>query len=181
MIDYSYVLPESSVLAEIEQLYIESFPAQERRNFASVRRLLEMKHVPFKIIAATENGNLVGFLSYWDFVEFRYVEHFAVDAKLRGRGCGSELLSHFIDAGGKIPIILEVESPDNDMARRRVDFYMRHCFIIWKRVCYMQPPYEVGYEPLELKLMTLHVNDQSKVEEMGRIVQHEVYKSIDNF
>lgn len=181
MIDYYYVLPESSVLTEIERLYIESFPAQERRNFASVRRLLEMKHVPFKIIAATEKGNLVGFLSYWDFVEFRYVEHFAVDAKLRGRGCGSELLSHFIGDGGKTPIILEVESPDNDMARRRVDFYMRHCFIIWKRVRYMQPPYETGYEPLELKLMTLRVNDQSKVEEMGRIVQREVYKSIDNF
>ena len=132
-------------------------------------------------MAATENGALLGFLSYWDFGTFRYIEHFAVDVNLRGKGIGSGILEYFIKESGKTPIILEVELPEGYDARRRVDFYMRHCFILWKRLHYIQPCYEPGGGTPEMKLMTLHVNDQSKVAEMAEVVKKEVYKPIENF
>lgn len=88
MIVYSHVLPESAILNQIEMLYVGSFPPVERRAFANVKVLLEKDNVPFHIIAATEGDELVGFLSYWDFGTFRYIEHFAVDVKKRGNGIG---------------------------------------------------------------------------------------------
>ena len=181
MIVYSHVLPESAILNQIEMLYVGSFPPVERRAFANVKVLLEKDNVPFHIIAATEGDELVGFLSYWDFGTFRYIEHFAVDVKKRGNGIGSGILEHFIAENGKVPFVLEVELPEAYDARRRVDFYMRHCFIIWKRLKYIQPPYERGGDSLEMKLMTLHVNDQNKVSEMAGIIQNEVYKPIEEY
>lgn len=181
MIVYSDVLPQSELLKSIEPLYIGTFPPAERRKFAYVEKLLEKETVPFKIIAATEDGELLGFLSYWDFETFRYIEHFAVDVKKRGNGIGSGLLSHFIEKSEKTPIMLEVELPEAYDARRRVDFYMRHCFIIWKRLNYIQPPYEEGGESVEMKLMTLQVNDINKVKEMSDVVRREVYKSINEY
>lgn len=182
MLEYSHVLPDSELLKSIETLYNTAFPSAERRKFAYVETLLENPQVRFSILAATENGKLAGFLSYWEFDTFRYIEHFAVEPDKRGEGIGSEILTHFIDDCGKTPIILEVECPDDSAtARRRVDFYMRHSFIIWKRLNYIQPPYEAGGETLELKLMTLQVNDQSKVAQMGDIVKREVYRPIEQY
>lgn len=181
MIVYTHVLPQSALLKQIETLYMGAFPPAERRAFGSVEILLEKEYVPFNIIAATDDGKLSGFLSYWDFGTFRYIEHFAVDVNLRGNGVGSGLLEHFISESGKTPLVLEVELPEAYDARRRVDFYMRHCFIIWKRFHYIQPPYERGGDTPEMKLMTLHVNDQNKVAEMAAVIQKEVYKAIEDY
>ena len=66
-------------------------------------------------------------------------------------------------------------------ARRRVDFYMRHCFIIWKRLNYVQPAYEKDGMPVAMRLMSLRLNDQAKVAQMGEVIRREVYKSIDEY
>ena len=182
MIEYSDVLPKSEVLKSVEKVYIESFPLIERRKFENVKILLEKDDVPFKMIVATEDGVLQGFLSYWEFDGFRYIEHFAVDEHLRGNGIGSGLLEYFIKECDKTPILLEVEIPESsDDARRRVDFYMRHSFILWRLVKYMQPPYDGGNDSLEMRLMTLQVNDKVKVEQMGEVVKREVYKKIEEY
>lgn len=182
MIEYSQVLPHSEMLKSIETLYIDSFPPVERRKFANVEILLEKENVPFHILAATEDGKLVGFLTYWEFEDFRYIEHFAVDSEMRGKGHGTEILAHFIKECDKTPVVLEVEMPESSAdARRRVDFYMRHCFILWRLVKYVQPPYEEGLDSLEMKLMTLQVNDKTKVERMGEVIRREVYKPIDRY
>ena len=182
MIEYSDVLSNSELLKSIELLYTGSFPPAERRKFESVKQLLAKDDVPFKMIAALENGELLGFLSYWEFKEFKYIEQFAVDARKRGNGIGSGILEHFIKNCEESPIVLEVELPDASYdARRRVDFYMRHSFIIWKRLNYVQPPYEVGGDSVEMKLMSLKMNDQVKVAEMGEVIKREVYKPIEQY
>lgn len=182
MIEYSDVLPKSEVLKSVEKVYIESFPLIERRKFENVKILLEKDDVPFKMIVATEDSVLQGFLSYWEFDGFRYIEHFAVDEHLRGNGIGSGLLEHFIKECDKTPILLEVEIPESGVdARRRVDFYMRHSFILWRLIKYMQPPYDGGNDSFEMRLMTLQVNDKVKVEQMGEIVKCEVYKKIEEY
>ena len=59
MIVYSDVLPHSELLKSIEPLYIGSFPPAERRKFDYVETLLEKDSVPFKMIAATEDGAIM--------------------------------------------------------------------------------------------------------------------------
>ncbi len=182
MIVYSNVLPESEELKSIEVLYNDSFPAVERRKFENVEVLLGRADVPFNMIAAIEDNELLGFLSYWEFDGFRYVEHFAVNEKHRGKGIGSSIMEYFINECDKIPIILEVEIPESGVgARRRVDFYMRHGFIIWRLVKYIQPPYDDGSETVEMSLMTLGVNSNVKVAQMGEILKREVYKRIEDY
>lgn len=182
MIEYSNVLPGSGVLKCIEELYESSFPAVERRKFANVEKLLSRKDVPFEILSASDESGFVGFLSYWDFEEFKYIEHFAVKPESRGTGIGSAMLSHFLEDCGHVPIVLEVELPEmSEMARRRVDFYMRHGFILWRLVKYIQPPYDGEGDELEMKLMTLRVNDSVKTARMGDIIKREVYKKIEAF
>jgi len=182
MIEYCDVLPESRLLKDIEILYVGSFPPAERRNFESVKILLEREDVPFKMIAAVEADELQGFLSYWEFEGFKYIEHFAIDVRKRGNGIGSGLLEYFLQGCGDNPVILEVELPETSYdARRRVDFYMRHCFIIWKRLNYVQPAYEKDGMPVAMRLMSLRLNDQAKVAQMGEVIRREVYKSIDEY
>lgn len=182
MIEYLNVLSDSELLKSIELLYTGSFPPAERRKFTSVKQLLAKNDVPFKMIAATEGDELLGFLSYWEFKDFKYIEHFAVEARMRGNGIGSGILEYFIKNNEDSPIVLEVELPDTSYdARRRVDFYMRHSFIIWKRLNYIQPPYEAGGDSVEMKLMSLKMNDQVKVAEMGEIIKREVYKPIEQY
>lgn len=182
MTDYSYVLPKSDVLKAIEKLYIDSFPPIERRLFANVEILLEKKDVPFRMIAAMDGSKLLGFLSFWEFDGFRYIEHFAVDESRRGEGIGSALLEYFIKDSDKTPIVLETEIPESSTdARRRVDFYMRHGFILWRLVKYMQPPYDEGVEELEMRLMTLQVNNSASTQRAGEIIRREVYKKIEEY
>lgn len=182
MIEYCDVLPDSRLLKDIEMLYIGSFPPAERRNFENVKILLERENVPFKMIAAVEADELQGFLSYWEFNDFKYIEHFAVDVRKRGNGIGSGLLEYFLQGSGDNPVILEVELPETSYdARRRVDFYMRHCFIIWKRLNYVQPAYEKDGMPVAMRLMSLKLNGQAKVAQMGEVIRREVYKPIDEY
>lgn len=182
MLYYFNVLPDSPCLDDVERLYLSAFPDVERRTFDKVKTLLSKENVPFKIEAVYEDHSyFVGFLSYWDFGTFRYIEHFAVKETMRRCGMGGEILSNFVKSSEKQPIILEVEKPETKDARRRVDFYMRHSFIIWNRLVYIQPPYEQGYESLEMRLMTLGVNSQAKVEEMAKVIQKEVYKPISEY
>lgn len=181
MIEYLDVLPQYDVLNAIESIYMGAFPPSERRKFDYVRILLEREDIPFHMICAVENGTLLGFLSYWCFDDFWYIEHFAVDVNHRSKGIGSGLMEHFIAKCGDKPVVLEVELPESYDARRRVDFYMRHSFIIWKRLAYVQPPYEKGGTPVEMKLMTLRMNDMQKVAQMGEVVRREVYKSIEEY
>lgn len=182
MTEYSYVLPKSEILKSVERVYTESFPSLERRQFENLEILLAKDNVPFSMIVATEKGVLQGFLSYWEFEGFRYIEHFAVDKNYRGKGIGSAMLEYFIKECDKTPIVLEVEIPETGAdARRRVDFYMRHSFILWRLVKYMQPPYDGGNDSLEMRLMTLQINDKTKVEQMGEIIRREVYKKIEEY
>ena len=64
-----------------------------------------------------ENKNLdvnntvrpAGFLAVWEFAEFIFIEHFAVDPKLRNSGTGSGMLQELVKLSKK-PVCLEVDA-----------------------------------------------------------------------
>lgn len=134
----------------MEQLMTASFPPKEYRSLEELRNYTDTKtHFYCNIILHDDTP--VGFITYWDFGQFFYVEHFAIDSSQRNGGHGKNVLSHLCQQINK-PIILEVEAPEEEMAIRRINFYKRHGFALWEKP-YMQPPYKAGDNFLPMLLM----------------------------
>lgn len=159
---------------EIERIYLESFPAEERRPADDLRHRAESPAEPLKVFVVFNGNDMAGFISYWEFSDFVYVEHFAVDSGVRGSGIGSRALNEFVNNFNK-PVVLEVEPPEaNDMAMRRIKFYTRTGFRIVEDFDYVQPPYGPGLPSVPLLLMTTdrHAIRASSVAE---VLHREVY------
>ena len=103
-------------------LYEDAFPAVERRALPYHLETLECVDFRFELILC--GGEPIGFFGWWELDSFRYVEHFATSPEVRGRGYGEAALREFVQESDKM-VILEVELPAEEMARRRIGFYER--------------------------------------------------------
>ncbi|NHB67173.1 GNAT family N-acetyltransferase [Perlabentimonas gracilis] len=139
-------------LEQIRELYVNSFPAYERREFNEL--VTQLSKPNFKIFRVLNINVNVGFISIWNFIDFTFVEHFAVSPEHRGRGVGKEVMTTLVRNEEK-PIVLEVEPPIDDLSIRRVKFYKELGFAILPQV-YMQPSYDGVKPQVELRLMTTH-------------------------
>lgn len=139
------------------KLYNESFPENERRLYKSaghVANFIKEKGGKFHAFAADDGAGLfLGFLSYWIFDGFIYIEHFAVDPCHRGRNIGRGMLEHLFKTVGE-NVLLEVEKPEDEMSRRRIRFYERCGFRLREDINYVQPPYSAEQSGMEMMLMT---------------------------
>lgn len=143
---------------KLEEIYMTSFPADERREWALVERLADDPSSPMTMLKITDGeGRAAGLLTIWRFEGLSYIEHFAVDSGRRGSGLGSKVLSRVVKAEMPVPIVIEVEPPGDPaygpMAARRVDFYRRHGFTAFEDFDYVQPPYAPGLKEVVLMLM----------------------------
>ncbi|MEB4780501.1 GNAT family N-acetyltransferase [Paenibacillus jamilae] len=137
--------------SEIYAIMESSFPASECRTFEAQKALL--KHPSYRIITEkNEQGNIVAFLAGWEFEHFRFVEHIAVDSRIRGGGLGKKLMSRFISQSDH-PVVLEVEPPVDEWSRRRIGFYERLGFHL-NHFEYVQPPLREGQADLRLQIMS---------------------------
>ena len=134
-----------------EKLLKASFPVAEYRDMKELRGVVERNGL-FHLLSLEEENRIVGFISYWEFESFVYVEHFVIDESFRGRKYGETAILKFVAEQPK-PVVLEVEPPETEIARRRINFYERcHFHLIDKD--YMQPPYRQGDAMLRLVLMS---------------------------
>lgn len=116
-----------------------------------------------------------GFLAVWEFAEFIFIEHFAVNPKLRNSGTGSGMLQELVKLSKK-PVCLEVELPDAELARRRIGFYERNGFV-FNDYPYMQPPISKGKSSVPLRIMTYgKAVSQEEFEQIQKILYQRVYK-----
>lgn len=135
-----------------EKLYLESFPLAERRE---TRDWIEYtwNKPEFHNNVIMHGENIVGFISYWEFPDFVYVEHFAMNKAIRGHGIGGKALDQLLlHYNMSKPIILEVEKPTDELSKRRIEFYSRHGFSL-RPEQYSQPPYRQHDDPVEMKIM----------------------------
>jgi len=134
----------------MEQLLTASFPVEEYRDLNELREYTD--HTPiFYCNIILEDDSPVGLVTYWDLGNFYYIEHFAIDPNQRNGGYGRKLLEYLADFLKK-PIVLEVEHPTEEMAKRRIGFYQRHGYTLWEKE-YFQPPYKIGHSDLPMYLM----------------------------
>jgi len=139
------------ILDQVEKTYNDSFPEAERRAFSLVRELLR-DNPSFSLYVLLRGNQYAGFITAWQWDDFVYVEHFAIDESARNGGIGGKAMSQFMNLFEK-PIILEVEIPVDEMSRRRIGFYERLGFVLDNHV-YYQPPYREGETWLEMRLMS---------------------------
>ena len=129
----------------------KSFPNIERRSREGQKEIFDDDL--YKVYGVKDHsGNVVGFIATWEFEKFNFIEHFAVDRILRGKGMGTHLLKEYINNSNK-PIYLEVEFPNDDICIRRIEFYKRLGFKL-NEFDYIQLPLQIGNELLPLKIMT---------------------------
>ena len=157
----------------MEKLLTSAFPEEEYRDLAEMREFTTCRQ-KFHNNLIYDGGTFIGLITYWDFGSFCYVEHFAILPDMRNRGYGRAILERLKDVLRR-PIVLEVECPTEEMARRRIGFYSRQGFKLWKHE-YMQPPYRPGGESLPLLLMAYGDLDEEKdFEKIEKTIHKEVY------
>ena len=80
---------------EFDQVYSlmqKSFPIDEYRPVQEQRKLLQNKNYRIYTVHDADKTTVRAFLAVWQFFDFTYFEHFAVDTALRGQGMGSMIL-----------------------------------------------------------------------------------------
>ncbi len=172
-INYNIISANSLLFNQFKQLYIESFPLDERRDLADIEQMSRQNR-NFKLHGITEDNKLLGFLTTWNFGWCVYVEHFATVPESRGSGLGTQMLQ-MLTSRWHQPIVLEVEPPTTVMARRRIGFYRRNGYRLWSNVPHVQPPYRPGGKPLPLLLMTRGLATVRQVKQAAQLIRSRVY------
>ena len=157
----------------MEKLLTSAFPEEEYRDLTEMREFTTCRQ-KFHNNMIYDGNTFIGLITYWDFGSFYYVEHFATLPEMRNRGYGKAVLQNMKELL-RLPIVLEVELPAEEMARRRIGFYSRQGFKLWKHE-YMQPPYRPGGESLPMLLMASGDLDEEKdFEAIEKTIHREVY------
>lgn len=132
------------------KLYENSFPLEERRLLDAQEHLMRKHDYHFDVII--DENQLIGFLLWWDFETYRFIDHFATSIEQRNKGFGKLILENFMASNDK-PILLEVELPDSSIKLRRINFYERLGFKLNQHY-YEIPPLNDNQSSLQLLLMS---------------------------
>jgi len=160
---------------EIWSIYESSFPPEERRDLQSQKSILKCDH--YHVIPLRDDGNTVGFIAYWRLPDLVFVEHLAIKNGMRGKGYGTKAIKQLT---AKYPsVVLEVEKPTTQEAKRRISFY-QHLGFHLNQYSYMQPPYDAKKQPVPLLLMTYpHQVDAAEFSLIRHTLYSTVYKTND--
>lgn len=150
-----------------------SFPDDEYRSYCGQKMLFSKPEYDIYVVDG-DDSTLRAFVSVWDFDNFAYIEHLAVNPAFRNAGIGASILAAVKEKAGK-RICLEVELPENDIACRRIGFYTRNGFSL-NEYHYIQPPMSAGKNPVPLLIMTTGgAVDEKKFEYIKDKLYEKVY------
>ncbi len=129
-------------------LYEKSFPIYEKRTLETHEKALDNEN--FYCTYIMDNNIFIGILFYWKLDKYIYLEHFAIDESLRGKGYGSKVLKEF--SSKNTNIILEIDPPIDDISIKRYNFYKSLGFKLYD-FDHIQLPYRKNYEGYKLKIL----------------------------
>lgn len=157
---------------KVYDLMEQSFPSDEYRPYEEQKALLNNPAYSVYVLY-NESQDIKAFIGVWNFHEFAFIEHFAVNPAYRNGGIGAGMLNEMVKLLGK-RVCLEVEPPETEMASRRICFYMRNNFFL-NEYPYMQPPISQGKKAIPLLIMT----SGSKVnEDIFTQIKSTLYKEV---
>lgn len=160
-------------VSDFEEFYSimeESFPVDERREKEEQRALWDKEE--YHVYGMKKEGLLLGFLAVWKLKNGCFLEHFAIDKAARNAGYGSNMLREFCEQ--EESVVLEVELPETELAKRRIAFYERNGFC-YHDYEYMQPAISKGRKPVPLRIMA-YPKELSKEE--FDVQKTEIYRNV---
>lgn len=134
----------------VRELYSQSFPIFEQRTEA--QQECAFSSANYHMVAYEEDAVLIGFVAYWEFDDYVYIEHCAINRELRGQGYGSRLLSGFISECPK-RVLLEIDPVMDEVSKARLGFY-RKCGFHENPHPHFHPPYRKGFKAHPLRVLT---------------------------
>lgn len=159
----------------IKSLYLTAFPPNERREYNEFIQQIFIEN--YAVYLIYKKQKVAGFFILWNFDDFVFLEHFAIEAQLRGQGIGERVISLILKNSNK-PVILETKPPSDETSKRRVNFYMRNGFNLLN-IKYLQPSYDEIKPEVEMKLMcTSAMISPEKLVEYIMQIRRTVYKKI---
>ena len=99
-----------------EQIYTASFPLFEQRTEEQQEQAFQSPN--YHLVVYLKDNLFIGFISYWDFSTYVYIEHFAIHENFRGQGYGGLLLEDFNKRLNKI-ILLEIDPITDEISSKR--------------------------------------------------------------
>lgn len=163
-------------LCDAREIYMYSFPPEERREWDEIVSMASMQDGNFTLTGIFIEGKLAGIGTRWDLGTFLYIEHLAIDSRLRSQGLGKTLLRALCNDSRNRGTILEVEpeNADEPLTAKRIAFYNANGFRIAGRD-YIQPPYAPGLPAVPLWLMAC--GDVPAPENIAEVLHTRVYKA----
>ncbi len=168
-------LLRQSEFNKVYKIMEDSFPLDEHRPYEEQKMLLDNPCYSIYVAKDSNEGEIQGFMAVWQLEGLGFIEHFAVDSKYRNTGLGSRVLQEIRERlTGRI--CLEVELPDNDISKRRIEFYQRNG-LYYNDYPYIQPAISKGRNPIPLRIMTSGgMVTEPEYERIRDILYREVYK-----
>lgn len=152
------------------EIYNDSFPVYEKRNLNQQVEVFSKTN--YFLNSFIDNNIVVAFLEFWDYPEFCFIEHFAVNKTYRSKGYGKILLDGFISSFKK-PIILEIDPITEEISAKRLKFYQSLGFIENNYEHY-QPPYRNDENPVPLKILTHPVTISQELYNLFQFIQKNI-------
>lgn len=109
------------------EIYDISFPIYEQRTVAQQQDAFSDSRYHLDCYTDPVDQRLLGFIAYWRFDSYTYVEHFAIHPNERGKGLGGLILSKLIEQeSGRV--LLEIDPVKDDISAARLRFYRSYGF-----------------------------------------------------
>ena len=174
MIALQSITTDHALYLFVEKLLHSAFPPDERRDDKEQRANTD-RNDKFHCLLIRDFETPIGLITYWDFTDFVYVEHFAIHEDFRNEGLGAQAMKMFLQEMD-IPVVLEVEMPriKGDITHRRIAFYRRQGFSL-RRMAYKQPPYREGASWLPMKIMSC---GKVRWEKIAETVRDKIYREV---
>ncbi len=152
----------------------EAFPASKRRPYQKMYDLF--KKEAFRFFCIKEDQQVLGVIMCWECQSCVFVENFAVSKLARGKGIGSEILTKVKQYYNDAIIVLEVETPHDEMSERRIGFYNRNGFIL-NVYGYLQPKINETINEIPLLIMSYPKRlTKQQYDIMKTEIFHDVYE-----
>lgn len=126
MLVYRIESVDDPLFEKMWSIYDYSFPYFEKRTLS--HQVTAFSNPDYHLDCYIDNDKFIGFIGYWDFSDYIYIEHYALDKEVRGSGYGTKILKEFIENAGKI-IILEIDPVVDEVSTRRLRFYKHLNFV----------------------------------------------------
>ena len=161
-----------------KNLYNEAFPIEERWDFDSV---FENKlNNNCKFYSFLDGDTPIGIAIIWNLEYFNFIEYLAIDKKCRGKNYGSKILTQILESLKDKFVVIEVEPSDlNEIAKKRIDWYLRFGFIL-ADYDYNMPCFDYNNKKnsvLRMKIMTTKkIETKEEHDKITNYLYENVYK-----